>query len=289
MVENAIPAERIMILMLGGMQRPFRKDVGDVTEEVSEYDRREYRILKTYKEGLYDMLPEGLFHHAESNKSAKTEEEIIEAIKVRRAEERDARRFFLPFEAAINHLRVQMALYENRLDKSSHYDDLLRIFSDYWGIFKYLDTRQANIFLHILPVIHAIRDEHPVIEAIFEMIFRLPVKVILRSQLPQRPRQPIISRLEDTALGVNFTTGNMVYTSGEDEILVKFGPLKIEELQQFMPGGVNNKILEYLCDYFLPVHIDRVTEFELDDKYKVMRLADKVSDLNSDLGVSTYL
>src|SRR5664279_4835889 len=107
MVENNIPADRIMILMLGGLQRTFRRDVDSVTEEIFDYDHKEYFLVKTHKEGMYDMLPEGLFHHAESNKSSKTEKEIIASIKQRRVEERNARRFFLPFEAALNHLRIQ--------------------------------------------------------------------------------------------------------------------------------------------------------------------------------------
>lgn len=289
MVENNIPADRIMILMLGGLKRSFRRDVDSIEEDISNYDHKEYFLVKTHKEGLYDMLPEGLFHHAESNKSSKTEKEIIDSIKERRAEERDARRFFLPFEATINHLRTQMALYENRLDKSSHYDEALNIFSNYWGIFDYLDTRQSNIFFHILPVMHDIRDEYGVIETIMEIIFQLPVHINLQKQLPKKPLNPIISQLGDSTLGVDFTTGNAVYNSGEDEIVIRFGPLKIEEFEQFMPCTKNSKILEFLSDYFLPVHVDIITEFELYDGDKMMRLADKVQDFNSSLGVSTYL
>jgi hypothetical protein len=62
-----------------------------------------------------------------------------------------------------------------------------------------------------------------------------------------------------------------------------------EELKQFMPGETRNKILELLCDYLLPVHVDIVTEFELSPKDKTTRLADAVNDYNSNLGASTYL
>ena len=289
MAENNISADRIMILMLGGLQRSFRRDVDSIAEETSDYDHKEYFLVKTHKEGMYDMLPEGLFHHAESNKSAKTEREIIASIKQRRVEERNARKFFLPFEAAINYLRMQMALYENRLDKKSHYDDTLKIFSDHWSIFEYLNTRQSNIFLHLLPIIHEIRDEHNIIEAIMQMMFLVPVQINLVSRLLQRPATPIVSQLGEDILGVNFTTGNALYHTGEDEILIKFGPLKNAELQLFMPGTTNSKILEFLCDYFLPVHIDIITEFELDYTDKTTRLAYGTEDYNSTLGASTYL
>jgi hypothetical protein len=62
-----------------------------------------------------------------------------------------------------------------------------------------------------------------------------------------------------------------------------------EDLNQFMPGSVNNKILEFLCDYLLPVHLDITTQFEMYDGDKTTRLADKENDYNSTLGLCTYL
>ncbi len=289
MVENGIPADRILILPIGAMKRSFRHDVTSIEEELSEYDHKEYVILKTTREGIYDMLPEGMFHQTTAHKSAKTEKEIIKIIKHRRAEERNARKFFLPFEGTINYLRMQMALYENRLDKRSHYDELINIFSEQWEIFQYLNARQANIFLHLIPILYDVRDDYPVIEMIFEIIFLLPVQITLRSQLPLHPAKPIFSKLGDNRLGVNLTTGNAVYDEGVNEILVNIGPVPNEVLQQFMPGGIKNKILKLLCDCLLPVHIDIIIEFQLDNKDKTTRLADGISYFNSTLGADTYL
>ncbi len=290
MVEHGTPADRILILMIGAMKRSFRKDVEAIGEELSDYDHKEYTIVKTPREGIYDMLPEGLFHHPTAHKSAKTEAEIIKTIKQRREEERNARKFFVPFEATTNYLRMQMALYENRLDKRSHYDEMVNIFADHWEIFQYLDARQANIFLHLIPILYDIRDDLPVIETILEMIFILPVKITLRNQMPLHHDAPIVSTLgADSKLGISLTTGNTHYNEGVDEILIKVGPLQKKVFDEFMPGGRKNKMLELLCDYLLPAHIDTVTEFELDQSQKVARLADKQSDFNSVLGADTYL
>jgi type VI secretion system protein ImpH len=289
MVEQGVPEDRILILMLGAMKRSFRKDVESIEEELSEYDHKEYVLIKTPKEGIYDMLPEGLFHHPSSHKSANTEKEIIKAIKQRKEEERTARKFFLPFEATINYLRMQMALYENRLDKRTHYDELVNIFRDEWEIFRYLDTKQADFFLHLIPILHDIRDDYPVIETVMEMIFELPVEITLRPQLPLRPAEPILSQMGDSILGVDLTTSNALYNEGVDELLIKIGPMTSHVFQQFMPGGSKYKILELLSDYLLPVHLDIVTEFELYNQERVMRFADSRDTLNSVLGADTYL
>jgi hypothetical protein len=289
MVEHGLNADRILILLAGAMKRSYRADVTSVEDEFSDYDHKEYTLIKTSREGIYDMLPEGLFHHASAHKNTDTEKEIIKSIKQRRKEEVDARKFFLPFETTINFLRMQMALYENRLDKRSHYDELVSIFSDQWEIFQYLNTRQSNIFLHLIPILHDLRDDYEAIEMIFEMMFLLPVKISLQTKLPYQPPELIISMLGDGTLGTDLTTGNLHYNEGTDEIHLNIVCAKNKMLQHFMPGGNDEKILQLLCDYLLPVHLDIVTTFELDKEDKITRLADKESFYNSVLGADTYL
>src|SRR5947209_7624350 len=97
MVELGIPDDQVIILLLGAMKRSARKDIQSIEEELSVYDRKEYVVIKTPKEGIYDMLPEGLFHHPSAHKSAKSEKEIIKIIKQRKEEEQNARKFFIPF------------------------------------------------------------------------------------------------------------------------------------------------------------------------------------------------
>jgi hypothetical protein len=136
---------------------------------------------------------------------------------------------------------------------------------------------------------HNLLDDHCFSEKIIEMMLLVPVRISIRNQVPLHPAHPILSNLGDCSLGVDFTTGNALYNEGADEILVSIGPVKNEILHEFMPGGNKNKILQMLCDYLLPVHVDVVTEIELDNKDKVTKLADEASDLNSVLGQDTYL
>ena len=289
MAENGVNPEQIMIVMLGPQKRTFSKDVESVTEENSDYDHKDYTLVKTHKEGIYDMLPEGLFHTTATPKSATTDKDIIRFMKKQRAEELDARRFFLPYEVAINHLRMQMCMYEGRLDKGSHHTELVHVFSGHWEIFRYFDNRQSGIFLQLLPLIHDLRDNYPVAETIFELILTLKVSITLQQQSLIKPKVPIYSTLANSMLGINFTTGNKVYNSGEDEIKVKLAPLTNLQLKQFNVGEKNQKILELLCDYLLPAHIDVITEFELTDIDKTTRLADGKNDYNSTMGLNTYL
>lgn len=289
LIDNNVPAEQIMILMLGSRKRAFSKDVDTVTDEISDYNNKEYTLITTHKEGIYDMLPQGLFHSPTVPKNVKTQQEIIDNIKKRRIEESNARRLFLPFEAAINHLRIQMALFESRLDKGAHHNDLVNLFKNHWSIFNYLDTAQSDIFLQVLPLIHDMRDDYEAAAVVIELLLAVPVKITGRQQEFLKCDNPVFSNLNDTQLGVNFTTGNEVYSGGEDEIVVTIGPIDNARLKQFMPGTKNGKILESLFDYLLPVHVDVTTDFELFGTEKSMRLADKDNDFNCTMGLSTYL
>ncbi len=289
MIDNNVPAEQIMILMLGSRKRSFRKDVDSVTEEISDYNNKEYTLITTHKEGIYDMLPQGLFHSPTLPKNATSQKEIIDNIKKHRIEESNARRLFLPFEAAINHLRIQMALFESRLDKGAHHNDLVNLFKNHWEIFKYLDTAQSDVFLQVLPLIHDIRDDYESAATIFELLLSVPVKITGRLQGQLKSAQPVFSSLNDTQLGINFTTGNAAYDGGEDEIVVAVGPINNEQLKKFIPGAKKSKILEMLCDYLLPVHVDISIDFELYDTEKTMRLADKENSFNATLGLSTFI
>jgi predicted component of type VI protein secretion system len=182
-----------------------------------------------------------------------------------------------------------MALFESRLDKGAHHNDLVNLFRNHWGIFKYLDTAQSDIFLQVLPLIHDIRDDYEAAASVFELLLSVPVKISGRLQGQVKSANPVFSTLNDTQLGINFTTGNAIYDGGEEEVVVTVGPISNEQLKLFMPGAKKNKILEMLCDYLLPVYVDINTEFQLFDTDKAMRLADKETDYNSTLGLSTYL
>lgn len=288
LINNAVPAEQIMIVLLGPGKRPFRKDVDAVFDDLST-NNKEYTLITTHKEGIYDMLPEALFHSSVLPNSAITQKDIIESMKKYREEERNARKFFLPYEAGINHLRIQVALYESRMDKTTLHNELVDLFKDYWDIFNYLDKNQSDIFLKVLPVIHDIRDDYMIISTIFELLFSLPVKIYSRKRDRKENPDPVFSLLNDAVLGVNFTTGNKFYHSGEDEIVVNIGPLENEQLSRFAAGKPNDKILELLCDYLLPVHLEIITSFELRDEDKETRLTYEGMEFNAELGLSTYM
>jgi type VI secretion system protein ImpH len=280
--------EQVIICMLGSLKRTYSRDTRDTSVELPD-DHKEYTVLNTHREGIYDMLPEGMFHHPTAHKSAQSEREIIDMMKKRRQEEINARKFFVPMEASINFLRIQMAMRENRLDKRVDYNDLIRLFEGHWEIFRHLDPKQANIFLHLIPIIHEIRDDHAMIEEVLEMIFPATARIDYIRQRPLHPADAMWSQLDENVLGVNLTTGNLAFDDGADELVLTLGPMEGDLYREFMPGRKNNIILGMLCDYLLPVNIDLTTKFELAENDKLARLEDISGYHNAVLGEDMVL
>ena len=295
MIENSKTGDRILIVPLGASNRPHNKDVEGVEEELSEYDHKEYILIKTHKEGLYDQLPEGLFHTPISYTSDRAEQEIIEAIKRHRLEEKAARKFFLPFDAALNDTRIQIALYENQLDKKFHSDQLINVFSAHWEIFRYLNIYQANIFLQFLPLIHRIRDDWDAIEVFFEMMFLIPVKLEMRNQVKRLMTEGSVGSLAGTGLGesvlgVDFTTGYYVVGGEFVEMVITLGPMSASRLNKFTGEQQQAKVLLLLCDYLLSADVDIIINYDFakSDRTFLLSLKDGVGN-NCEIGVSTFL
>ena len=293
MIENDVAADRILIVPLGALHRPLSKDVESIIKEVSEYDHKEYTLINTPKEGLYDKLPEGLFHHPVSYTPDKSEQQVIEAIKLHRVEEKAARNFFLPFDVALNNVRVQIALYENQLDKKFHFNQLVNIFSPHWEIFGDLNVMQANIFLQFLPLIHKMRDDWRAIEMFFELMFLTPAKLMMRNQRKQTRTDEdstVYAGLGHSALGVDLTTGDYIDGGEFMEMVITFGPLSAERVSNFTGDQQLEKVTLMLCNFLLPADTDIVIEYDLILRERRFYLSEKGAiDNNCEIGVSTYL
>ncbi len=294
MIENDVPADRILIVPLGAFNRPQSKDIDTIEQEISDYDKKEFILIKTHKEGLYDKLPEGLFHNPISYASDKTEKQVIEAIKRHRIEEKLARTFFLPFDAGINNVRVAITLYEIQLDKKFHFNQLVNIFSPHWKIFEFLNSKQANLFLQFLPLIHKLRDDWQAIEGFFELMFDVPTKLSLSSRSKEvnsgDSSNGYYSYLGSGALGVNITTGHCLEAGDFDEMVITFGPMAVKRIDEFTGEKEQENVALLLCDYLLPADLDINVTYELLEHDRTFTLGDEINTgSNCEMGVSVYL
>jgi hypothetical protein len=282
------PADRVIILPAGPQQRAYTKEISEVSTYQSMYRNREMLAISINREGLYDMLPEGLFHQPPASSIMLTEEDMIKDIAMRRDEEKQARAFFAPFEAELYHIRTIVELYESRLDKKSEYDDLVNIFLKEWEEFKCFTNPQMVILMYVLPVIHEQRNNLHFISNVLSIMFKtdisLSYQLSVDKEMAAASRQ-FETRLGSGQLGVNFIAGTV--NEMDEELVITIGPLSAAEMLDFLPGTRSAQAMDVLLSYFIPLQTSTNTKFVVQPDFQKMVLGP--GQENSCLGFTTYL
>ena len=286
---GAIGNDQVAILPVGPQRSAYAKDINSYQTGYSDSLLKERLIVEINREGLYDMLPEGLFHVAPARSAGLSEVEMMADVQLRRNEEKDARKFFMPFEAELNHLRILLEWYENRLDKKTAYSDLSMIFGAEWEEFKLLDNDQRIIWMHLLPAIQQRRNDTVFMGDLLSVLFDIPVCVSVN------PAAIMQIAVEDdmrckvgngAALGTDMVIGNSFVSEGE-EMKISIGPAESERLLAFMPGRPYAKLIDTVTAYLVPV--ETTVNVEL-----ITSEADRKGSLGADsantfLGFTVYL
>lgn len=290
LIENGdFQPDQLCILPIGPQKRAFAKEIGNYNFYYSESKRKDCLIIETNQEGMYDMLPEGLFHNPPTGSSGMSEQQMVEDVQFRREEERDARKFFTPFEAELNYLRTILELYENRLDKKTSYDDLTMIFRAEWEEFELLNREQSIIWMHLLPVIHQKRNDVKFLGQLLSLLFKMPVDVVSKSSTTKLT--PIDDGLQfklgNGVLGINSIIGASFLSSEGDQLIINMGPANMHKLVNFMPDTTHSHLIDLAVSYLVPVE----TEVKVNLINSHQNKAGALSNDNdfSYLGYTTYL
>ncbi|WP_345954270.1 type VI secretion system baseplate subunit TssG [Mucilaginibacter sp. PAMB04168] len=281
-------ADRVVILPQGAHHRAYAKEVANVTTYQSAYRNRTMQAIYINREGLYDMLPEGLFHQPPASSVMITEEEMVKDIKVRREEERLARNFFAPLEIELYGLRTVIELYETRLDKKSEYDELIDIFLKEWKEFKCFSNQQMIVLIHVLPVIHEQRNNLPFLRNVLSIMFNAPFELTYQTVmevLKPSGEAGLGNQLGFGQLGVNLIAGNS--KEPDEQLQITIGPLTTTQMLALLPGTQAAKALDVLLNYFVPMQTSVITHYTIGTEYQKAVLG--ASSENACLGFTTYL
>ncbi|KIO76414.1 hypothetical protein TH53_15210 [Pedobacter lusitanus] len=289
LIENGdFHSDQIAVLPIGAKQRAYAKDIGNYSFYYSDSKRKDCLNIEVNQEGFYDMLPEGLFHTPPTGSAGMSEEEMVEDVQLRRTEEKDARKFFMPFEAEVNYLKTVLQIYENRLDKRTTYNDLTNIFAAGWKEFELLDKEQSIIWMHFLPVIHQKRNDLKFLGQLLTVLFKVPVEAVLKSTnvKPLPIDDSLQFRLGSGALGINSIIGSS-FLSDEEQVFINVGPADIKKLVNFMPGTAHAHLIDLAVSYLVPVETEVTTNLVANRQNQVGSLGEESP--NSYLGYTVYL
>lgn len=301
------PLREVMLHPMGLFARDFRRDVGRVAvghanilqedapppdPRVLDSDLQDFLNIEVHRDGLYDYLPEGLFHQATGY--TRDQREVFAEIDEQGRRRSAARRFFQPIEQEFYLQRLRLELEERKYDVS---EDNLRqnrqadILREFWGLpLELLTIRQLNNLLHLLPVAHRITPNQALVRQVFELILGVPVH--LRTIPPltflielTEGDVPPSDELSRSELG-NLSLGG-VYQDTMPAVEIRLGPLNGSQLNDFLANGRSRVILNLLITYFIPAESEVVDHLIADEDNQFLVLAD--DDPTSVLGVASYI
>ena len=283
LIEQGFDPERITIIRDGIFRRSISTEVEKVYLKYSNYDLVDFLHIHTNKEGIYDMLPQGLFHQPINRYANK--ESIVDEIKIHRNEEFFARKFFHLFELIADRTLTNAYLFEVRYDRKTSNSEFTDLFTQYWPVLELLTLKQGVFFMHIIPLLHRIRTHYKNMEQALSCILEIPVK-ITKIKLPAKKTDKWFESTVGNRMGIDFVLGKE-FDDGIYDLKLTVGPISAETMKSYLETAKGHKILESLCDVFLPAHAFVTKEFIIDPKDSKFILS---SDTHSTyLGVNSFL
>ncbi len=260
LLEDGVGLENLLFCPVGTFRRGFQRDIGEV--ELAEIGTKKTPVLRLEinRDGLYDTLPEGVFHQPTSDKPARTAREVAQEVKLQREREAAARLFFLPFEQEFYRERVYLELEERRYLFDAEYADGDDLFTQFWGLPPFLDAHQTTSLAHLLPFAHQVVGDLARTQECLEIILGDPVHI--ETVEPARLPLPGEVRLGSATLGVNTIIGD-TYTDTLPATRMTVRPTTSERLVAYLPGGRGLKVLDFLSQYLFPAESELEKTVEL--------------------------
>lgn len=250
LIKRGVDPLKIFIVPNGVIGKSSAKDVELVRLQRSVYTSGEYIYIIANRAGIYDTLPEGLFHEQYSYSKS----DIRSKVKKNRSEERKARQFFLLFEIVINRYNISIA-YNEDIRFYENLSPIINQFAVNWPILKLLNQRQSVLFLHTIPILHRIRNNYDNVSSFLSLLLGVPITIALKSKVVSRRIYPELS-LNESRLGVSSVLGGTlsetIYT-----IYVEIGPTEDVHLDSFVAKSKNDILLDevflWIFDCQIPV------------------------------------
>ena len=261
-IEAGYDAEHTLIMRRGASRRGVAKDVDYAEVVFMQSDLSDYLHINTNRDGIYDSLPEVMFHTNIQSEHKRTKNTVLKEIQQHRIEEAGMRSFFRPLEAAIDHARIFVQSRERMIDKKNLYRNYVDMFIQYWPIIGLLPLPQAVYFMQAVPIIRDINNDFDKIAQIMTGILGYKIRIIKgRIMTADYRKEDSSTCLGSCKLGCSMILGTS-FIDGYHSIQIRIGLMRQKELEYFMNGSDGEKILNALIDMMMPC--DRTVEIKLE-------------------------
>jgi hypothetical protein len=257
LLENGLSQQDYIIISDGLFRRRYKKDITHA--EVTELNNgQELLEIHLTREGIYDALPEALFHGLPDERLS-SGQDMAKLSKKQKLEEKACRNFFLPFENEIFHQRVQLEQSERKVLHKFSENLFNDIFPDFWNLDRSLPGVLVSRLMLFLHYSHRIAGNIDLTAQALETI--LDEKVTARwigngnARISGNPGLRMApSCLGSSLLGKDFVCGDHPpewFPSLEFTI----GPLSGSRIEDYLENGPIDRFLDVFFGYFVPMEV----------------------------------
>ncbi len=255
--------------------RSYRRDI--ISANDTSIDS--HISINVSRSGMYDYLPEGLFH-VEKEKQRKSS--YAQRRKNFKEQEKNARSFFKPFENEFFNQRLEIEVNERSLLDNFYNlkDDFL---IDFWKIDKKLPRDYILKLVKLLPYRHKIVGDFELTRLCLEKI--LNETVVFKRKFGNLQQEKKRTSRTEYKLGVDMVLSNDNAKVLQPLLDVKIGSIAEYKIDGYLKKDGVSKFIEIFYDYFIPIEIEVTTQFIVDRESGF--LLNKES--NPIMGISTKL
>ncbi|NVJ89054.1 MAG: hypothetical protein HWD82_06400 [Flavobacteriaceae bacterium] len=248
--KTSITLEDIVVKNQSTFKRSFRRDIIDVGPIEND-------IIPIHlsRNGLYDQLPEGVFHKIGRNNSESSFSKIRKTFK---EEEKEARYFFLPFENEFFRQQINIEKNEQNLiqDIFTFRNSFLK---DFWKIDKNIPNKYFIKLVKLLPHSSKIHGDIELARICLEKL--IEKKVVIRKQQHPKSNNQNIS-FQGQHLGRDLTLGAETYHSSFPILEVEISLDDYDTFNQILKDSPFLNAINIFYEYFFPVEYEIKTKFK---------------------------
>jgi hypothetical protein len=252
--KSELTDEDFVISNKSTFSRPHRRDIINVDPLINK-DKLTFNLSRN---GIYDVLPEGLFHLHKGDQVS-----FASQRKAFKDQEQDARKFFAPLENEFFYQRLQIEHNEREL-----LDDFYNLNDDFLIDFWKIDTKIPEDFriklIKLLPYSYKIAGDFELTRLSLENL--LGEKVTFKRKYVNRTKEydPLDEKITQDSglqLGVDSVLSSETSEVHKPILEVTVGPISEKKINNFIKKHENLYFINTFYDYFIPLEIEVDTKF----------------------------
>ncbi|MCE6988881.1 type VI secretion system baseplate subunit TssG [Dyadobacter sp. CY323] len=279
-LEDGISSESILFRSLGSFKRRSHLDVEAITDQ--ELGNFKGKVIESNRSGLYDYLPEQLFH-LPSSTSINTLKKKVDEIRLQREKEQKSRLFFLPLEQEFFQNRVGLTLLEQKAFELHPESGFLAQLKEFWQAPDSIDQETFIRLMPVLPFVSENRGDMNVAEKVLSSALDLPVRIT--NAFGKKIAMLNNSSLNGARLGLDTLFGGEMECY-QPELTVEIQLPDPVALEKCLEDCDFNILVNWLLEWFVPVECDYEIELKPDPNASALQLAGE-GGISSRLGYAT--